>query len=187
MIKTGNNMKLKNLLIVALPLIAHNYVFADQITLPNSFTSGTKAVAEEVNENFSTLALESNDQDLRITSVEEANKAVTKEVNDNFSTLALESNDQDLRITSIEAATVNAVNDSNSQDVRITALESETPLVTDQLFCTTGGESWVQFSYTLYCVQSSNPDSVRQLTFSQVVSEGWIGVSVGARSVLFNK
>ncbi len=45
-------------------------VSADQIELPHTFTSGTKAVASQVNENFSTLSNESNAQDSRISALE---------------------------------------------------------------------------------------------------------------------
>ena len=76
------------------------YVNAGQIEVPHTFTSGTKAVASEVNENFIILANESNDQDTRIRSTESSlNKVIA------------ESNAQDLRISALEAVTLNTVSD----------------------------------------------------------------------------
>ena len=147
-------MKHKKRLIALFTLFVHNELLADQISLPNTFTAGTKAVAEEVNENFSALASESNSQDLRIVTAEDA--------------------------------MVNVVNESNSQDLRIGALESAAT-ITDQLLCTTLNEGWVQVDATLYCVQRTDPDTLRSLNIAQVLNEGWIAISVGARSVLFNK
>lgn len=43
---------------------------ANQIEVPNTFIAGTKAVASDVNGNFTTLVRESNSQDLRIQALE---------------------------------------------------------------------------------------------------------------------
>lgn len=45
---------------------------ADQVVLPHSFSSNTRAVASEINENFSALTTETNNQDRRITALEAA-------------------------------------------------------------------------------------------------------------------
>ena len=43
---------------------------SEQVEIPNSFVSGSKAYASEVNENFSVLEDESNSQDIRIQALE---------------------------------------------------------------------------------------------------------------------
>lgn len=43
---------------------------AEQVTIPNTFVAGTPARASEVNENFATLAAESNAQDLSIAALQ---------------------------------------------------------------------------------------------------------------------
>ncbi|WHI45364.1 hypothetical protein ACJJIW_08780 [Microbulbifer sp. JMSA004] len=73
---------------------------AGQIELPHTFSSGTKAVAAEVNENFSTLVVESNSQDSRISLAESSLTEAIKE-----------SNSQDLRINALEAVTLTTVTD----------------------------------------------------------------------------
>jgi hypothetical protein len=45
-------------------------VLADPIVIPHTFDNGTTADADEVNANFDTLAIESNDQDFRILDLE---------------------------------------------------------------------------------------------------------------------
>ena len=54
------------LAVAALPLAA----LAAQIVLPHTFSNGTPADADEVNENFDVLVVESNDQDDRIGALE---------------------------------------------------------------------------------------------------------------------
>ena len=54
------------LLLLAIPLAA----YAATIAVPNKFVNGTTADADDVNDNFETLVLESNDQDARLTALE---------------------------------------------------------------------------------------------------------------------
>jgi hypothetical protein len=54
--------------LTAIPLAA----YAAQVSLPNSFTGGTIADANQVNANFDALLAESNTQDLRIAALEAA-------------------------------------------------------------------------------------------------------------------
>ena len=165
--KTGINMKFKYLILASLPLAITGHASAEQLTIPNTFISGTKAVAEEVNQNFSVLAAESNAQDSRISSVE---GSVVKVIN--------ESNSQGLRIASVEGSVVNVINENNSQNLRIAAVESATTPITDQLICVVFYE-WPTSSAAYNCVQKSDPSSIRSLTYAQVAQENWNAVSVG--------
>lgn len=61
---------MKKLIIASiLSALATTSIAAD-ISIPNTFSSGTPAVAAEVNENFSVLATESNSQNVRINALE---------------------------------------------------------------------------------------------------------------------
>ena len=60
-------MKIINIILLA---CLSNFVLADQIVIPHEFTAGTPALAQEVNDNFSSLVTESNLQDLRIEALE---------------------------------------------------------------------------------------------------------------------
>jgi hypothetical protein len=53
-------------------IMASNTAVAESIVVPNTFESGTTAVAEEVNENFKTLLDEANNKDLRLEALEAA-------------------------------------------------------------------------------------------------------------------
>ena len=131
-------MKLKILVVAPMLSIVFGNASAGQITIPNSFTSGAKAVAGEVNENFSALVLESNSQDSRISAIESS------------------------------AVAINII-------------------INDQLFCNTPGDNWIQYNYTLSCVQRSDSGSIKSFTLTQILSEGWVSTSVTGRTVLFNK
>lgn len=56
---------------LTMPFITLQTTKADQIEVPNVFSGGTPALADEVNENFSVLANESNSQDGRINELED--------------------------------------------------------------------------------------------------------------------
>lgn len=76
------------------------HVSAGQIEIPHSFTAGTKAIAAQVNENFTALVGESNSQDSRISTAESS-----------ITDVIVESNSQDLRINALEAVTLTTVSD----------------------------------------------------------------------------
>ncbi len=66
-------MKTQNhaiLILVCVLMIASPAAIANQIEMPFLFVDGTIANADDVNDNFSTLLSESNDQDSRITAME---------------------------------------------------------------------------------------------------------------------
>ena len=67
--KVGSNPRLRVALVAAVVLAAA-VSYAAQIPVPYSFVNGTPADADEVNANFSALVAESNDQDSRLTTVE---------------------------------------------------------------------------------------------------------------------
>ena len=125
MLVFGSRIMISVFRIVAILAIATN-AFADPITIPHTFTSGTRAIASEVNNNFSVLATESNAQDQRI--------------------------------AKFESGSLSAV--------------------ADQLFCVVFF-SWPIDGTAWPCTQSSDPTSIRTLTFAEVVAEGWVGTSVG--------
>ncbi|MEM1173722.1 MAG: hypothetical protein AAF545_11300 [Pseudomonadota bacterium] len=166
---------------------------ADPITLPNSFTPGTRALATEVNENFTTLVTESNAQDLRITAVADINDAQDQQV----LTLTGRVDQQDQQVTvlaqradlldqssmalmaevGVQGQDIAAITtDIDAQDQRISVLEST--IVSDQLFCVTA-INWPVSDAAFPCRQSSDPNTIRNLTFVQVLAEGWVGVSAG--------
>jgi hypothetical protein len=64
--RRGARASLVVLALLVVPLVA----VAASITVPNAFVNGTPADADDVNENFDTLVLESNDQDGRIGTLE---------------------------------------------------------------------------------------------------------------------
>lgn len=55
-------------------------VYAEAISMPNTFEENTPALASEVNSNFDTLAQESNAQDQRITTLESNQATVSTQV-----------------------------------------------------------------------------------------------------------
>jgi hypothetical protein len=57
--------------LTALTLLIAPQGMAEQITLPHTFSNGERADADEVNQNFSTLADESNAQDSRLSTLED--------------------------------------------------------------------------------------------------------------------
>ncbi len=58
-------MKRISFIIIALIFIAHT-AFAGNLDVPNTFVSGTTAQASEVNDNFTEVETEVNDNDSRI-------------------------------------------------------------------------------------------------------------------------
>lgn len=58
----------KALIVSVVATMSTSVVWAGNVTIPNTFTSGTPAVAAEVNENFNALETEVDDNDSRITS-----------------------------------------------------------------------------------------------------------------------
>lgn len=58
----------KALIVTVVATMSTSVVWAGNVTIPNTFTSGTPAVAAEVNENFNALETEVDDNDSRITS-----------------------------------------------------------------------------------------------------------------------
>lgn len=64
--RTGRHILFHSLIAAALFLTAH----ASELDVPNSFTSGTPAIAAEVNENFTAAEEAINDNDSRLTTVE---------------------------------------------------------------------------------------------------------------------
>ncbi|AWF82888.1 hypothetical protein BTJ40_19835 [Microbulbifer sp. A4B17] len=85
-------MNYRNFFIGTMVLFA-NASFAEQISVPNEFFSGSRALAAEVNENFTALVDESNAQDIRI----ENSEALILDI-------VSESNSQDERIAALEGA-----------------------------------------------------------------------------------
>ena len=146
-------------------------VSADQIAVPNTFASGAKAIAADVNENFSLLVTESNAQDVRLVTVE----SNLNGQNEDIVALVADNNAQDQSIAVLAA-------NSAAQDERITAIESAiSPAVEDQLFCV-AFSTWPVTGDSYDCTQLSEPTAIRSLTFAQVAAEGWIGVSVGGET-----
>lgn len=146
-------------------------VSADQVSIPNTFSSGTRAIAADVNENFSLLATESNAQDLRLATVE----SDLASQNDDIAALVADNDAQDQSITVLAASNA-------AQDERIATIESTiSPAVEDQLFCV-AFSTWPVTGDSYDCTQLSEPTIVRSLTFAQVAAEGWIGVSVGGEA-----
>jgi hypothetical protein len=98
--------------------------------------------------------------------------------------------------TPARSAEVNAnftavAEESNAQDTRLTAIEDSSTRPSAQMICglvfgvVPNGET------TLRCIRSSNPGVKETVTYSDVVAEGWIAVSVGGNTTdgiaLFHK
>ncbi|NKB99633.1 MAG: hypothetical protein GKR90_14210 [Pseudomonadales bacterium] len=58
--------------VVSVVLLGAISIFAAELSIPNSFTQGETILSAQVNENFESLASESNAQDARIASTEAA-------------------------------------------------------------------------------------------------------------------
>jgi len=71
--RRGPRMALVLFVALAVPLTA----YATTIAMPNVFTNGTIADADEVNDNFDVLVTESNAQDLRISAIEGVDADIT--------------------------------------------------------------------------------------------------------------
>ena len=100
--------------------------------------------------------------------------------------------------TPARSAEVNAnfaalAEESNAQDTRLTAIESSSTRVSAQMICQafSGLAGPVGPNPTTFrCVRDSNPAAKEELTYADVVAEGWVAVSVGGDStlvVLFNQ
>ncbi|WP_444925613.1 hypothetical protein ACJJI4_14525 [Microbulbifer sp. TRSA002] len=63
-------MKYSKCIGLVLSIISTHLSAAEIIEVPNIFVSGEKAIAAEVNENFSYLVAESNDQNIRLNTLE---------------------------------------------------------------------------------------------------------------------
>jgi len=63
-------------------------VHADNLSVPNTFSAGSKAVAAEVNENFSAVSAAVNDNDSRIAALEAALSTLQNTVNAQAATIA---------------------------------------------------------------------------------------------------
>jgi uncharacterized coiled-coil protein SlyX len=61
-----------SIIMSAMIIMISNTTVAENIVVPNTFESGTAAVAEEVNENFKTLMDEANRKDFRLAALEAA-------------------------------------------------------------------------------------------------------------------
>lgn len=74
----------------AAALLASNSIaaFASSVTIPNSFTAGTPAVAAQVNANFNALAVGVNDNDSRVTTNASAITALDGRVSANETAIA---------------------------------------------------------------------------------------------------
>jgi len=64
------NTMIKTILAITLGSVLSQAAVAGTATIPNTFTAGTKAVANEVNENFTSVKDAIDDNDSRITSLE---------------------------------------------------------------------------------------------------------------------
>ena len=135
------------------------------IDVPNVFSSGGVIVAQEMNENFSTVFAESNDQDARLGSVE---RGVEDALAD-LSTVEVEVTDVTTKAAANEASI-------SELSLRVSSLESG---VEDQLVCI-AVHSWpIDFGTSYPCVQHSDPLVRRDLTYDTVVGEGWTLISAG--------
>jgi uncharacterized coiled-coil protein SlyX len=65
-------LKTQSILILAIITFICDTALAERVFIPNTFESGTAAVAEEVNENFEMLADEADRKDLRLAALEAA-------------------------------------------------------------------------------------------------------------------
>jgi hypothetical protein len=72
LVKRGRGPRWATWTLSAVLLLIPIAAYAGSISIPNTFTNGTTADADEVNENFDALAVESNDQDSRLTTLEAA-------------------------------------------------------------------------------------------------------------------
>ena len=61
------NNFLPTLVVLSLIVAGSNAAMAAQLTVPNKFVAGTKAVADDVNGNFDAVTTAVNDNDTRIT------------------------------------------------------------------------------------------------------------------------
>ncbi|KQU75941.1 hypothetical protein ASE08_24105 [Rhizobacter sp. Root16D2] len=109
------------------------------------------------------------------------------EVNGNFSALQGQADGQDGRLTKLETQV-------DAQDGRLTKLEVAIAKPTDQLICVTASTvaAWVRAlpgAPPANCVQGSAPTDTKQMTFAQVMQEGWLMVTVdgGGGYALFHK
>lgn len=101
--------KMSKILLVCSSFLIVLGVSASELTIPNSFTAGTAAVADEVNANFSAVATAVNDNDARIAALEMADGASTFQAS-NVHTF-------DTGIAVAGAATL--LRDNNSVDLRV--------------------------------------------------------------------
>ena len=97
--------------------------------------------------------------------------------------------------TPARAAEVNAnfaalAEESNAQDTRLTAIESSSRRVSAQMICQTFSGLSPVAPLTFRCVRDSNPAGREDLTYADIVAEGWVGVSIGGDSafvMIFNR
>jgi hypothetical protein len=180
--------------------------FADQISVPNTFTNGTTAVATEVNANFSALVDESNAQDLRLVALAGgadmrgeqlealalASDAQAQTIDaqaqsidmqaQSIDTLATESTAQGMQLASLASDVVD-------QDQRLAALESADDVEEqfDHLVCN-GGGVWATSPTSLaVCTPRLDPVARINTRYADVVRNGWVPVSVSDSTILFER
>lgn len=73
-------MKRKGFLVLVMGSVSGVAALADEVDIPNEFTAGTPAVADEVNENFSAVELAIDDNAQQLTSLSNATDALESEV-----------------------------------------------------------------------------------------------------------
>ena len=123
--------------LLAVALLTPAAAYAAIIGVPNMFSNGTIADANEVNANFSALVSESNDQDARLASLEASVASHNSSIATNSSSIALNLSSISNNISNINSNTANLASDAvliannfNSIASNLTAISSNSGSIT---------------------------------------------------------
>ena len=156
-----NMKKITALLLMMAPIFSS----AEDMSTPHTFAAGTTIKSAEMNENFATIESSINQQAQQFAAVETGIDDLKQSTDSNGVTLG--------EITSV----LSTISESLvSIDTKLTTTSPAS--VSDQLVCF-GARNWVADNSSITCIQASDPDNSRSLTFISVLKEGWIAISVG--------